>query len=93
MCNVFTSVFNSSHMYNMALKELPEASLWPDMEYLIDLHGPDYLFYGGRPATHKDYWTKFSLAMGISARISAADQHSKRLVSGRGFEVATRLLR
>lgn len=31
--------------------------------------------------------------MGMSARPSAANQHSKRQVSGRGFEAATRLLR
>lgn len=77
----------------MVLHESSEAAQWEDMEYLIKLQGPDYLSCGGRPSRHKEFWSKFSLAMGMSARLSAANQHSKRQVSGRGFEAATRLLR
>lgn len=90
---MFASTCNTSHLCNMVLQESSEAAQWEDMEYLIKLHGPDYLFYGGRPSSHKEFWSKFSLAMGMSARLSAANQHSKLQVSGRGFEAATRLLR
>lgn len=96
LCNVFMTVFHPSHLYNMARAENKKSVDWKDMEYLLDLHDSEWLFYGGRPSQMKQYYGKWTLAMGMS--MSAAQGRSRRgnqqsMVSSRGFEEATRLMR
>lgn len=94
LCNVFTTVFHSSHLYNMTRAEKKGAVEWKDMEYIFDLHEEDYLFYGGRPSDMGAYFKKWSLAMGMSlATIQNRNRRGQSNVSSRGFEEATRLLR
>jgi len=57
LTNIWNSFFATSHLYNMASHEgrLNAAVEWPDLEYLITLHGEKHLFCGGRPAKATEY--------------------------------------
>lgn len=60
------------------------------MEYLVNLHGSEYLFYGGRPTTLAECCRKHSLSLGMSAQMSAKDSRKGLIKSARGFSNAVR---
>lgn len=60
------------------------------MEYLINLHSAEYLFYGGRPTTVSESVKKHSLGMGMSAQMAAKDSNKGLKISARGFANAVR---
>ncbi|KAM3423153.1 hypothetical protein BST61_g605 [Cercospora zeina] len=60
------------------------------MEYLIDLHGEGYLYYGGRPADIGECCRKSSLRLGMSAQLSAKDRRGGLKISSRGLANAVR---
>jgi len=93
LANVLGSVFGLSHLYNMAKHETSGDMVCEDMEYLFARNGEDHLFYGERPKSSREYMKKYTLALGISAHMSAPDYRGKHMVSSRGFVAATRLLR
>jgi hypothetical protein len=88
--NIYTAAFHALHLYNMAVKTLPSASTLPNMEYLIELHGPEHLFYGGRPTDEYTCARRYELANGFSAQNAASNRHSKRMMSARGYQNAVR---
>ena len=65
--NAWGSVMYTAHLYNAVYQEDACGLWWPEMEAVIDLHGADRLFVGGRPTTKKDYLTRFLLCMAYSA--------------------------
>ncbi|KAK4547108.1 hypothetical protein LTR36_001329 [Oleoguttula mirabilis] len=68
LTNIWRSFFSASQLYNMAVHEAKRGQKfeWPDLEYLIALHGEQYLFFGGRPTKPTEYMKRFILAMGVS---------------------------
>ena len=62
------TVLSMLHLYN-AVRQcgLLEAT-WPDMEYLIAVHSPLYLFYGDTPRTMEDCASKYTLSKGVSIK-------------------------
>ncbi|KXT00772.1 hypothetical protein AC578_2944 [Pseudocercospora eumusae] len=91
MTNIYAMTEHAMHLY--ALAQIHTQIDWPDMEYLIGLHGQQHLFYGGRPVTILECCKKFALSIGMSAQLSAKDRHNKRHISARGFQLAVRQYR
>jgi hypothetical protein len=56
-------VMDLAHFYNSVLVSglLPP---WTDMEHVIDLHGADHVFHGGRPSDLQNCAVKYRLLMG-----------------------------
>lgn len=88
MLNIYDGVQKVTHLYGFALTK--EKFEWADMEYLINLHGAEHLFYGGRPFTVAEACRKFKLAFDLSAQEAAKHRHSKRYISARGPQMAVR---
>ncbi|KAI1378108.1 hypothetical protein F4677DRAFT_414435 [Hypoxylon crocopeplum] len=93
LTNVFTAVFSTTHLYNMASVESGKRIAWPDLDYVINLNGPEYLFIGGRPSKGAEYCNRWALALGISATSVSSGHRVSQIVSGRGFAGAVRQLR
>jgi hypothetical protein len=57
------------HLYNAGLQSgfLRAGTSWADLEYLINKHGEEYIFVGGRPAIQESY-ARFCLAIGINLK-------------------------
>ncbi|KXS99990.1 hypothetical protein AC579_3030 [Pseudocercospora musae] len=91
MTNIYSVTEHAMYLY--ALARIHTEIAWPDMEYLIGLHGQEHLFYGGRPVTILECCKKFALSLGMSAQFNAKDRHNKRHVSARGFKLAVRQYR
>ncbi|KAF7187763.1 hypothetical protein HII31_10899 [Pseudocercospora fuligena] len=91
MTNIYSMTEHTMYLY--ALARIHTQIGWPDMEYLIGLHGQEHLFYGGRPVTILECCKKFSLSLGMSAQFNAKGGHSKRHISARGFKLAVRQFR
>jgi hypothetical protein len=57
------------HLYIAGLQSgfLRAGTSWADLEYLINKHGEEYIFVGGRPAIQESY-ARFCLAIGINLK-------------------------
>ncbi|KAF7191460.1 hypothetical protein HII31_06962 [Pseudocercospora fuligena] len=74
-------LLHSVHIYNMAANVYDKRFTWPDLEYVITLHGEEHLFVGGRPDNVKQCNARFRLAMGQSATESSRDRHWRLLAA------------
>lgn len=83
VANSWLIIFANFHLYNAALIGTESSWTWPDMEYVIELHGPEHLFVGGRPTDLEQCGPKMDLAGGIaqirtSRHRSAHEVHNKQ---------------
>lgn len=70
----------SIHLYNASRKSGLNKEVWEDMEFLISVHGEDYLFYGGAPKKPMDLMKKFYMSMGNSLENMVPNRHNKNVV-------------
>ena len=92
LANQWASIHNVMHLYNAVKQQLGLAD-WADMEFIIEQHTAEHLFYGGRPKKPDEYATRMQLASGASIQNFAENRHSKQKLSSRGFAGAVRQLR
>jgi hypothetical protein len=66
--------------FNNALRQQIQPAPWPLMEKVIELHGEDRVFVGGRPRTILDCYKQVSLVLGYSAEQFAKNRRSQKPV-------------
>ncbi|CZR52825.1 uncharacterized protein PAC_02702 [Phialocephala subalpina] len=54
------------HLYNAARKSDLCKAPWADMEFLLDTHGEEFIFFGGAPKKPIEFFKKFFLSFGRS---------------------------
>ena len=59
--------FRTIHIYNAAIQEGAIDVQWPDLDFVIGMHTPEYLFMGGFPRFCDDYCTRMRAAGGLRA--------------------------
>ena len=64
--DLWGSIVIAAHVYNAAQQEAILSIDWPDLELVIDIHSVQHLFIGGRPASRDKYYSRLSMAMGLS---------------------------
>jgi hypothetical protein len=62
-----------AHLYNATLKVGGLTLLWPDLDYIISLHGADRLFVGGVPQVPQDFLERWYMSTCISSRSMTKD--------------------
>ena len=75
----YKTILATAHLYNAARQSGLLPVVWRDMEYLISVHKPQYLFVGGLPTTPEDCFKRFRLAFGVNVSNFAPNRRSKRL--------------
>lgn len=74
--NGWGAALAAAHVYNALRNEVPGTPMWYDMEQFIHTHGPDHIFIGGPPNKASEYYKRFELATGASAKLfSPANSH------------------
>ena len=66
-----------AHLYNAAKNEQLLGELWPDMEEIISLHGPDDIFLGQPPRNSAQYLSSYLIVRGLSAQVFAKGRLTK----------------
>ena len=66
--NAWGSAKYSAQMYNAVRKEGFLNKEWPDMELALLFYGDPAIFVGGRPSGIEEYFKRFTLSIGYSAR-------------------------
>lgn len=61
-----------AHLSNAPKQNGYLSSKWQRMEKLIEIHTPEYIFYGGAPTNLQTCYSKIRLANGLSADMSAS---------------------
>jgi hypothetical protein len=64
------------HLYNAALKIGGLEQRWPDLDFIIEMHGPERLFVGGPPDNQDDFLERYLMSTCVSSRIMAKDYTS-----------------
>lgn len=77
------AILSSVHLYNAAKHANCITEAWADLEYLISLHTPKHIFSGGIPTERKDFFKRFSLALGAGALNFAKNRRAQKLVMKR----------
>jgi hypothetical protein len=62
-----------AHLYNAARQVGGLTLPWPDLDYIISLHGTDRLFVGGIPRNPQDFLERWYMSICISSRSMAKD--------------------
>jgi hypothetical protein len=62
-----------AHLYNAAIAVGGLDYDWPDLDYIINMHGPERLFVGGPSGGPQDFLERFYLSTCISSRVMAKD--------------------
>ena len=79
LVNVWGSVIYPAYLYNAIQQEGVVDLHWPDMDKILEFHGEDKLFFGGKPRTLQDSITKVALATGMSAQAMAAAKNGRKV--------------
>lgn len=69
-----------AHLYNAVKNEGLLGELWPDMEELISLHGPDDIFLGQPPRNSAQYLSSYLIVRGFSAQTFATRRLNKKVI-------------
>ncbi|KAI9650601.1 hypothetical protein NHQ30_000619 [Ciborinia camelliae] len=72
LTNMYRSILLAIHLCNFTNTKSKNDFEWKDIEYLIELHGAEWLFLGSRPDKDPDYLTRIMLASGKSVKNYAA---------------------
>jgi hypothetical protein len=72
------AILSTIHLYNAAKQARCLKESWPDLDYLISLHTPEYLFFGCLPTEWKDFFKRFHLALGTGALNFAKNRRDKK---------------
>jgi hypothetical protein len=67
------SVTFLSHLYNATRQIGGLETHWPDLEYIIKMHGAERIFVGGPPTNPQDFLERVYISTCISSRITAKD--------------------
>jgi hypothetical protein len=60
-----SDVFAAAYLYQVAqLQSL--CATWPDMEFVMETHRSEHIFFGGRPITFEQCCLKYELVLGFS---------------------------
>jgi hypothetical protein len=68
------------HLYNASRKINFNNNDWPDIDFLVSVHGEDFLFYGGPPKKPIDFYKKFYFSMGNSPQKLATNRRDNQPV-------------
>ena len=74
LVNAWGSIMYSAQLYNAIRQEKLLPQIWKDMELLISLHGQNAFFVGDPPKGLEEYLRRFTLSMGFSATMLAANR-------------------
>jgi hypothetical protein len=92
IANLEAAVQAVTHLYNAVKMENPAFPVWEDIESLISFRGEQAIFVGTRPTNPKDYFKRYSMAIGISATAFAAKRRRVKARSIHPKEVVGRYL-
>ncbi len=76
LTNAYDTILSTAHLYNATRQSNLLLTEWPDMEYLISVNTPQRLFIGGVPTTPEDFFKRFHIALGASARNFARNRRN-----------------
>lgn len=72
-------LLKGAHIYNAARQEGELKQSWPDLDFVISLHTPQYVFVGDFPRSCSQYLGRFALACGSSLTRRCLDVDKVRL--------------
>ena len=65
------------HLYSASRKwKNLNKELWQDMEFLISIHGEEFLFFGGAPKKPYEFLKKFYMSLGNSIQVYARNRRA-----------------
>jgi hypothetical protein len=77
ICKIQWFIVGLSHLYNAA-RQVGGLDLdWPDLEYIVKMHGSQRIFVGTPPTDPYDFVNRYVLACHMSPRFLAPDFRSK----------------
>jgi hypothetical protein len=62
-----------AHLYNAAAEVGGLDYAWPDLDYIIEMHGVDRVFVGGPPVNPREFLERYCMSTCVSSRIAAKD--------------------
>ena len=78
VADMFGYPYKALHIYNAAIQERALDMSWPDLDHLIAVHKPGFLFVGGFPRSCNQYAEKMRLAGGASFTKDSVDNNRSR---------------
>ncbi|KAL9607248.1 MAG: hypothetical protein Q9167_007820 [Letrouitia subvulpina] len=81
--NAWGSIMYCAHLYNALHQEQLISTSWQDMDLALLMHRTKEMFIGDFPKTIKDYFSRFSLAMGCSASNFAKNRRQEDVISSK----------
>ena len=79
LVNVWGSVIYPAYLYNAVQQEGVVDLHWPDMDKILEFHGEDKLFFGGKPKNLEESITKVALTTGVSVQAMAAAKKGRKV--------------
>ena len=79
LVNEWGTVIYPAYLYNAIQQEGLVNLHWPDMDKILEFHGEDRIFFGGKPKDLQDSLSKIKLAAGMSPQAVVAEKKGKKL--------------
>ena len=79
LVNVWGSVIYPAYLYNAVQQEGVVDLHWPDMDKILEFHGEDKLFFGGKPKNLEESIMKVALTTGVSTQAMAAAKNGRKV--------------
>jgi hypothetical protein len=62
-----------AYLYNAAAKVGVLELAWPDLDYIIEMHGLDRIFVGGPPSNSRDFLDRHFISICVSSQVLVKD--------------------